>query len=280
MTAAPPAWRGPDFFLVGAAKSGTTALATALGRHPGVFLPPLKEPHFYAYLADPTSIGPTYRDDDDARRRYHDLYAGASGAGAGVVAVGDASTSNLTVIGAAAAIAGDVPGARIVAVLRHPVDRAFSAWSHFRAAGAESLDFAAAVAAEPERLAAGYPPPYQFLGRGFYSGQLGPYYDLFGRDRVLVHLYDDLVEDSAAVLRATLRFLGAEIPPRLAPVTRENEIRAPRGGVLRRALPRRLRYHPKPRIDPALRARLVEDVLGDELDRLETLLGRDLSGWR
>jgi len=53
-------WRGPNFFLVGAAKSGTTAFASALGRHPEVFLPSLKEPHYYAYLADPQSARRVY----------------------------------------------------------------------------------------------------------------------------------------------------------------------------------------------------------------------------
>jgi hypothetical protein len=276
--------RLPDFFLVGAAKSGTTALASALRRHPDVFLPTLKEPHFYAYLADPESVRMGYVDDADARRRYRQLYAATGDA----VAVGDGSTSNLTVPGAAAAIAAEVPGARIVAILRHPVDRAFSAWSHFRAAGAETLDFADAVRAEPARLAAGVPVTYQFLGRGRYSEQLPPYYDLFGRERVLVHLYDDFVADSAAVLRATLDFLGVDASQPLPSVTRDNVIRVPRfagvkgrtGRLLRRATPGPWKHQPPPRLDPAVRDRLVREELADEIDRLEALMGRDLSRWR
>ena len=198
--------RGPDFFVVGAAKSGTTAFVSALRRHPDVFVPTLKEPHYYAYLADPNSVRMGYADAADASRRYQLLYADAGGA----AAVGDGSTSNLSVPGAAAVLARDVPDARIVAILRQPVDRAFSHWSHFRAAGAEALDFADAVRAEPERLAAGVAATYQYLGRSRYSRQLAPYYDLFRRDQVLVHLYDDLVADNGAVLRSTLRFLGVD----------------------------------------------------------------------
>lgn len=276
--------RGPDFFVVGAAKSGTTALVSALRRHPDVFVPTLKEPHYYAYLADPNSVRMGYADAADASRRYRLLYADAGGA----AAVGDGSTSNLSVPGAAAVLARDVPDARIVAILRHPVDRAFSHWSHFRAAGAEPLDFAEAVQAEAERLAAGMPATYQYLGRSRYCRQLAPYYDLFRRDQVLVHLYDDLVADSAAVLRSTLRFLGVDASDPLPSVRTENEILVPRfrgvkgrpGRLLRRATPVRWKHRPKPRLDPVLRQQLVRDQLSDEIDRLEALLGRDLSAWR
>jgi len=276
--------RGPDFFVVGAAKSGTTAFVSALRRHPDVFVPTLKEPHYYAYLADPNSVKMGYVDAADASRRYRLLYVDAGGA----AAVGDGSTSNLTVPGAAAAIARDIPDARIVAILRHPVDRAFSAWWHFRAAGAETLDFAEAVQAAPERLAAGMPVTYQYLGRSRYSGQLAPYFDLFRRDQVLVHLYDDLVGDSAAVLRSTLRFLGVDTSDPLPSMTTENEslvrrfrgVKGRPGRLLRKATPGRWKHEPKPRLDPALRRQLVRDQFTDEIDRLEALLGRDLSAWR
>jgi hypothetical protein len=279
-------WRGPNFFLVGAAKSGTTAFASALSRHPDVFLPSLKEPHYYAYLADPASARLVYSDQADAHHRYRELYAPAAATGA--VAVGDASTTNLAVPGAAAAIASDVPDARIVAILRHPVDRAFSAWSHFRAAGAETLDFGDALAAAPARLAAGVPVTYQYLARGRYSDQLRPFFERFGRERVLVHLYDDFVADAPAVLRATLAFLDVDVSGSLPPVTRENEMRAARfgsvggrpGRLLRLATPTRWKHVPGPRLDPGLRQRLIRDDLAHELDQLEALLGRDLSAWR
>jgi hypothetical protein len=163
------AQRGPNFFLVGAAKSGTTALYRALREHPGVYLPAVKEPHVYAYLADRSCAPHLYPNDAAARRRYRELYAGVSAA----TAVGDASTTNLVVPGAAAVINRDFPSARIVAILRHPVDRAFSHHAHFVAAGGEDVtDFARAVREEEARQAAGLPFTYRYLGWSRYSEQL------------------------------------------------------------------------------------------------------------
>lgn len=267
---------GPNFFLVGAAKSGTTSLYHALRRHDEVYLPDVKEPHVYAYLADPPTAAHLYPDADAARRRYAGLYAGVDGQ----TAVGDASTTNLVVPGAAAAIAADVPAARIVAVLRHPVDRAFSHHSHFVAAGGDDIaDFASAVRAEDSRRRAGFPFTYQYLGWSRYSGQLRPFFELFGRDSVLVHLHDDLCADPDAVVRSTCRFLGvadAEALPPIGWYNRVEDMSPGRRGArrfLRRPAPAR------PSLDPEVRAELTA-AFRDEILTLEELLGRDLSAWR
>ena len=287
---------GPNFFVIGAPKAATTALYHALREHDDVFLPDVKEPHFYAYLADRSAAGHLYPDAAAARRRYAELYAGV----ARERAIGDTSTTNLVVAGAAEAIAADVPDARIVAILRQPVDRAFAHWSHFRAAAGEPLaDFAEAVRQEGPRQAAGFPFTYRYLEWGRYSAQLPAYFASFGRDRVLVHLYDDLAADPDAVMRATLRFLELDDSAPLPRVERHNEMRVPRipalqqalegGRAVRKALPpaarqaaaswtRRHLSH-KPAIDPNLRAELTAD-LAEEIARLEELIGRDLAGWR
>jgi hypothetical protein len=202
---------------------------------------------------------------------------------AGQSAVGDASTTSLVVPGAAAAIAADVPAARIVAVLRHPVDRAFSHHSHFVAAGGDDIaDFARAVQAEKARQAAGYPFTYQYTGWSRYTGQLRPFFDLFGRDQVLVHLYDDVCADAEAVVRSTFRFLdvadeGAVEVGRFNAVETLGPRPKGRRRLLRRPVPDPAR--PRPILDPALRAELT-DSFADEIDQLEQLLQRDLSAWR
>lgn len=269
---------GPNFFLIGAAKSGTTALYEALRAHPDIYVPQLKEPHVYAYLADPSTAGHLYADAGSARRRYAELYDGVGGEHA----IGDASTTNLVVAGAARAIARDVPDARIVVILRHPVDRAFSHFCHFVAAGGDDLDdFAAAIAAEPTRREAGFPFTYQYLGWSRYAGQLRPYVDLFGRERVLVHLHDDLAADADAVVRSTFRFLGVDDAAPVPPVGRHNEVRpTPRPPArLKRLLGRRPAPPQRPTLDPAYRAELTRS-LDDEIRELEELIGRDLTAWR
>jgi len=266
----------PNFFLAGAAKSGTTSLYRALRQHDDVFLPDLKEPHVYAYLADRSTAGHLYTDAADARRRYAKLYAEV----AGQTAMGDASTTNLVVPGAAAAIAADVPSARVVVILRHPVDRAFSHHSHFVAAGGEEIaDFGRAVREEAPRQRAGFPFTYQYLAWGRYSGQLRPFLELFGPDRVLVHLYDDLCTDPEAVVRSTCRFLGVAADGALPPVGRYNRVEdmSPRRRGLRRVL--RGAKPVRPTLDPDVRAELTA-TFREEILNLEALLGRDLSAWR
>ena len=269
----------PNFFLIGAAKSGTTTLYAGLRAHPDVYMPALKEPHVYAYLASPSTASHLYADEASARRRYGELYEDVSGERA----VGDASTTNLAVPGAAALIARDAPAAQIVAILRHPVDRAFSHFCHFVSAGGEDLDdFAAAVREEPSRQAAGYPFTYQYLGWSRYSPQLRPFVDLFGRERVLVHLFDDLCRDADRVVRSTLRFLGVDDTRPLPPVGRHNEVRPPAAGRgrLRRLLRRGPMVEPsRPTLDPSLRAELTASF-AEEISRLEDLLQLDLTRWR
>ena len=291
---------GANFFVAGAAKSATTALYHALRQHEAVYLPSLKEPHFYAYLADPSTAGHLYPDPATARRRYRALYAGVTHE----TAVGDASTTNLVVQGTAATIAADVPSARIVVVLRHPVDRAFAHWVHFRVAGGEDIaDFGEAVRQEEPRRQAGHPFTYQYLGWGRYSAQLPQFFEHFGRERVLVHLYDDLCADASGVVRDTLRFLGVDDSGVVPAVGRHNEMPVPRypalqraldgkrraGRGVRRVLPSRVasaaagwtRTHlvSRPSLDPGLRAELTEQ-LAEEISALEELIARDLSAWR
>jgi hypothetical protein len=274
--------RGPNFFVAGAAKSGTTALYHGLKQHPDVFLPDLKEPHVYAYIADPYIAGHLFPDEAAARRRYAELYQHVNGA----TAVGDASTTNLVVPGAAEAIAGDVPEARIVVVLRQPVDRAYSHWRHFRAAGGDDIaDFAEALRQEETRAVEGWPITYQYMRWGRYCDQLGPYFHRFGRDRVLVHLYDDLSTDAEAVLRATFRFLEIDESVKLSPLGRYNELPydpPPAPPLLsRRRLRAALAKRPPPlrQLDADLRSELTAGIR-EEIDRLEVLLGRDLVVWR
>jgi hypothetical protein len=275
---------GPNFFLAGAAKSGTTTLYEALRAHHDVYLPTPKEPHFYAYLADPSAAGHLFPDEATARRRYQQLFDGVGRE----TAVGDASTTNLVVPGAAAAIARDVPAARVVVILRHPVDRAFSHFSHFVTAGGEDLDdFAEAVRAEASRQAEGFPFTYQYLGWSRYSAQLRPFLRKFGADRVLVHLFDDLCHDPETVVRTTLRFLGVDADGPLPPVGRHNVVRTPAVGNRRvRSLLRRARTAgpggpdpARPTLDPSLRAELTAEF-DEEIRALEELIDRDLSAWR
>ncbi len=202
----------PDFLLLGAPKAGTTALHVALSAHPQLHLSPVKEPKFFLHDGPPPRGGGP-GDDETARRSvwqreaYERLFAGAP---PGTLA-GESTTLYLRDPAAHRRIRALVPDARLVAVLRDPVDRAHSNWTHLRSAGLEpEADFLKACAAEPERVAAGWGPFWRYVGLGRYGAQLDSLYSLFPREQVLVLLYRDVRSRPVEVLDRICAFLGVE----------------------------------------------------------------------
>jgi len=317
--------RRPTFVVVGAAKSGTTALHEYLKQHPDIFMTRVKEPNYFAFAgATPHFLGPDderlpcratpdrlkvakYLGSVSDRAAYLRLFAGAPGHRA----AGESSVSYMYFPRAAERLAATYPDIRLVAVLRHPADRAYSKFIQFLRDGCEPAeDFEAALAAEDGRVARNWSPTWFYRRRGLYHAQLKPFYERFDRSQIRVFLHDDLVSDPLRVLRETFRFLGVD--DRFTPDTsrRHNESEAPRrqpraewidhvaaspgiGGTLERIMPARgvdllqrgvrhlnSRYEPwtPPPFQPALRARLVESFRED-IEALADLIGRDLSSW-
>jgi Sulfotransferase domain len=102
-----------------------------------------------------------------------------------------------------------VPDARLVAVLRDPVDRAHSNWTHLWSDGLEPVaDFTEALALEESRIAAGYAPFWHYAGLGRYGEQLQHLYKLFPREHVLVLKYRQLAEEPQRTIATVCEFLG------------------------------------------------------------------------
>ncbi len=200
----------PDFFIAGVPKAGTTALYAALVRHPQLFLPAVKEPKFF--LTDgppPRQGGPgdiqTYGEHVWRRAEYEALFDPAPPG----TRRGEATPFYLYGDGAPERIARLVPDAKLVVLLRDPVDRAHSNWAHLWAAGLEpESDFVAACLAEPRRKAAGWADFWHYIGQGLYGRQLTHLYTLFPREQVLVLRYRDLRDRPAATLDEVCLFLG------------------------------------------------------------------------
>jgi Sulfotransferase family len=300
--------RFPTFLVVGAAKAGTTSLFMYLTQHPQVFGAPRKEPNFFALEGKKVWYrGPG---DQEAINRtsvtvwgdYLSLFSGSGGARAR----GESSTLYLYSPDAAACIHKYVPSVRIVAILRNPVDRAFSSFQHLRRDGREPLeDFSDALRAEDTRFVQGWQHLWHYTRLGFYSAQLRRYYELFPGEQILVHLYDDLVRAPLDVVRATYEFIGVDRNFRPDVSRRFNEGGSPRSPlfqallvgenapkkIARRLLPPHARSRLWLRL---LRLNTVESaakmsmeardfltgLFAPEIDRLEELLGRDLSEWR
>jgi Sulfotransferase family len=187
--------RLPDFLLLGAPKCGTSALHAALARHPGLYLSEPKEPKFFLTDGPPPASGgepgdvETWREHVWRRPDYENLFAAAPPG----ARCGESTVFYLYDLAAQRRIRALLPAARLIAVLRDPVDRAHSNWAHLHGARLEpEADFLAALNREPERIAAGWAPFWRYTALGRYGRQLEHLFGLFPPEQVLLLRYREL----------------------------------------------------------------------------------------
>ena len=292
----------PNFIVIGAARCGTTALHHFLGQHPQVFMCPVKEPNFFAFdgaLGDLRGPGTAQLADHSVvdREAYQALFEGVHGE----AAVGEVSPRYLFSRGCAERIRRQLPDVRLIAILRHPVERAWANFIGHRKDGWETcVDFRDAFRAEPGRIAAGQSMGLHFSA-GRYAERLQEYYDRFERSRIQVHLFDDLQHDPATLLATLFDFLGVDPSFAIDTSRRHNpsgEIRNPVVRVLwqrseglrrssRRWIPQSwrdlaythiMRNLERRELPRDLRAEFIP-YYRDDILRLSDLIGRDLDHW-
>src|ERR687883_42510 len=155
----------PNFFVVGAQKAGTTSLYYYLKQHPEVYMSPVKEPHFFEgmqseFYRPGRKVMPVTCLGD-----YQALFQGVSNE----KAIGEASASCLYSPKAPALLKGAIPNAKLIAVLRNPVDRAYSNFLHCIRVNREPLpSFAGALQAEEGRIRNNWGPLWHYKQKGFY----------------------------------------------------------------------------------------------------------------
>lgn len=206
----------PNFLVVGAPKCGTDSLCDYIGQHPEVYMCPSREPNFF--VAEGQGDIP-YRGPGDREvlrqwdmwvsslERYQALFAGANSE----KAIGEGTTWYLYDERAPERIRHHIPQAKLIAILRNPADRAYSAYNMLLRDGREPIrDFARALAAEDERVRDGWEPMWHYRRVGFYSNQLRRYYELFDAAQVHIVLYDDFNARPGGVLRELFRFLQVD----------------------------------------------------------------------
>ncbi len=204
----------PDFLVIGAPKAGTTALHAALDRHPALYLSPVKEPKFFLTDGPPPTRGggpgdvTTWREHVWRREDYEALFAPAA---AGLLR-GESTPFYLYDRQAQRRIRELIPSAKLIAILRDPVERAHSNWAHLWSAGLDPEgDFVRACADEDRRIAAGWAQFWHYTRLGRYGEQLEHLYLSFPREQVLVLRYRDLVDAPTRTLDRICTFLG--VPP-------------------------------------------------------------------
>lgn len=300
-------WK-PNLFIVGAPKCGTTSLCHYLGQHPDIFFSKQKEPLFFC--TDHVHREPWRQNDPE---RYLALFE----PGADRRWRGEGSVWYLISQAAPRRIRAYSPDAKIIIMLRNPIDMAVSLHAQFLFSGNETIpDFAEAYAAQPIRARqrrvpwrAHMPAGLQYTEIGRYAPQVEHYLEIFPHDKVKVLIFEDFFADLAGSFRDLLEFL--EVDPAFAPDFRaRNERHELRSIALQRMLTKlpelwelpaglaesplqrrienvRARLHryntngngKRTFLRPELRSRLHGDF-EDDIARLERLLGRDLSVWR
>lgn len=300
------AMRKPDFFIVGAQRSGTSAMRDYLRKHPEIFIP-ITRIGEHGFLARDGPWPRVIRDE----KMHLSLFADAKDE----KRVGEKSTRYLVSRLAAAEIKAFQPSASIIIMLRNPVDMLYSWHSFSLFVGLEDIsDFEAALAADEDRKRGMHIPKgrnpkdalwFVYRERARYTEQVQRYFDTFGRERVQVIIFDEFVRDTAGVYRDTLKFLN--VNPTFRPVFQKvNANKSVRSRVVARllgnppeflllgassivpftalyGLSRGLRslnskYTPRPPMRPELR-RELQAKFRPEIEQLSELLGIDLTHW-
>lgn len=242
----------PSFLVVGAQRCGTTSLHRALVQHPGIAAPVLHK-------------GVHYFDVNYGRgERWYAAHFPLRRPGDTRI-TGESSPYYMFHPAVPGRIAADLPGVRLLVMLRDPVERAYSAHRHELARGFETEDFETALALEDERLAGEEErllrdpsarsrahQHHAYLRRGHYAEQVRRLHEAVGADNVLVLDAQDVFTDPEPGYRRALSFLG--LPPSAPP-------RFPHANA-----------RPRSPLPAGLRARL-EDHFAPHDAALEELLG-------
>ena len=293
----------PTFLIIGAGKSGTTSLYRYLVEHPEVFMSPKKEPNFFAFEGKQLDFrGPG----DDAakntsvttKEEYLELFSGVRKE----KAIGEASPVYIYNDTAAERIHHYLPDVKLVAILRQPVDRAYSAFMMMIRADRESYsDFRKVIQDQGRRQKESWGSA-TLLEEGFYFKSLSRYYKLFDKSQIKIFLFEDIVNDVSNAYSDLCKFIG--VNPQLGPESfhKYNISGIPRsrwlhnwtskaGGVKElgklilskttRSVIKEKTYKSnliKVPIDKKLREELTTTYEEDILN-LQTLIGRDLTHW-
>ncbi|MDP8958298.1 MAG: sulfotransferase domain-containing protein, partial [Actinomycetota bacterium] len=279
----------PNFIIIGAMKAGTTSLFQYLRQHPQVFMPDMKEPHFFS----------AEHNWHRGRGWYEELFEEAGPA----VAVGEASTGytkHPIYQGIPERMAKMLPEVRLIYLMRHPIERMQSQYldqttirDDHPLLEPESRSLRKALTSDPS-----------YLSFSMYAMQIEQYLDFFAREQLLLLTSDEFRQARRPTLHKVFSFLGVD--PHYAGAEQHEEFNQSEGRTMRKPLARKLRQLPgyrrltrpvptalkklhyrftttearreRVQIPDDLRAHL-EELLRDDVRRLRTYMPADFHGW-
>jgi hypothetical protein len=292
----------PNFLIIGAAKAGTTSLYYYLQQHPQIYMSPVKEPRFFApeFYTIYYNYANRGRGPQPAMRleEYQQLFAEATDE----IAIGEASPEYLYFSSTPIRIKQAIPDVKMIAILRDPAERAFSAFCYHVRDGLEKLSFEEALKAENRRMQERWRTGWFYIHTGFYYEQLKRYFEQFNRNQIKVILYDELLMDSELVCQDIFRFL--DVDPQFRPdLSRQNISTIPKNQFLNLLLSNRnpVKMSIKPLLPKEIRQKIAKNIRDlnmvdkpllstdtrhslikiyrEDILKLQDLIQKDLSSW-
>ena len=301
----------PDFLVIGAGKSGTTSIDKYLNQHPQIFVPRSKEPNFFGYenmteanfAGDPDELA-HFR---NSVTKLDDYVAIFKDAKPGQIK-GETSNTYMYHLQAPRRINYYLPDVKLIAVLRQPAGRLISRYLHLARENREpSPQFSDCL----DRKSIWW-RRNDLIKEGFYYKNLINYFELFPRQNIRIYLYEELQSDPDRVMKDIYKFLGVS-----ASFTPDTSVRYNESGLVKNKFLQRIygqggflsrsmraifpvsviqqlrgenvlkktvfelrsKNLEKPKMDPVIQKTLTQDVYGDDIKKLQKLIGKDLSGW-
>ncbi len=239
-----------SFLICGTQKGGTTALAEYLRLHPALYIPNIKEIHFFD-------------DEKEFKKRpnphkYHKHFRESP-----LKSIwGEATPIYMYWEPCAQRIWSYNPSMRLIAILRNPITRAYSHWSMEYGRGNESLDFESAIKFEEERCRDNLPHQHRifsYVDRGFYSNQIRRLWRFFGKDSLLILKQEDLKANPDDCLNQIYKHLN------IRPIANSKKIESHKGDYPGKMNPSSLKK--------------LKRIFWHEICQLESLLNWDCSDW-
>lgn len=291
----------PNFFIAGAAKAGTTALWSYLSQHPDIFLSKVKEPHYFFLekselrfredFKNRLGKGNQHQRFINSLEEYLELFPKSPSE----KIIGEASASYLYSEKAAKAIFDFNPDAKVLIILRDPIERAFSHYLMNRRMGFSNLSFIDDFKKDLRKEEKGWGMSHLYLELGLYSEQLKRYISTFPEENLMIILHEELKMNSLEQLNKIAEFLKIERFD-FKTESRANQAMLPRNRMLLhwaqssglgKVLPgswisslKGLFYNRKnlPQLEQKDRKELLP-FFRQDIIKLETLIDKDLKSW-
>ena len=211
----------PNFFIVGAPKSGTTSLYHYLAQHPGIFLPETKEPHYFCpNLAELLQI-----ERSQSEQAYLQLFESAGK----TQLCGEASAGYLRAKEAPLLIKQHVANAKIIILLREPGERAFSHYLMGWRGGNLQFSFSEGLANCGQQQSKYHVFEQTVIEPGYYGAQISRYIEHFGREHIKLIVAEDFFANPKAMVKEVLAFLGVADDIEFGEFKQHNSYMEPRG---------------------------------------------------